>query len=224
MAHEPPHALRCLKPDGVRSVWLVQRPDQDPRTLKTWPFTALLAIKLLLGIGQPQRQVRGARRLRRAGVPTPNVIGSWRFARRSGRPVIELELEHASGLPALELLRRIDKKDRAGVRRAELIGRSVASIASAGLLHRDLKLSNIIVGSSGEDPCIWLIDPVGVRRMNDRPTAFVRMFDRLLIEPISEGTDIPDRLWRRTLHSALMDETKIIRRAVFRRLRAHLQP
>jgi tRNA A-37 threonylcarbamoyl transferase component Bud32 len=167
MCEAPPHAVRCLKPDGLRSVWLVQRPGTGPRTLKGWPLTLGLLLKLALGIAQPQRQIRGTRLLRRAEIATPACAGSWRFARRGSRLLVELELEHAPGLSLHHLL--ADSCAVAGLpgahreHLARTLGATVAKIAAARLFHRDMKLTNLIVDCADTPPSLAVIDAVGVR-------------------------------------------------------------
>jgi hypothetical protein len=81
--------VRRLKDAGRQSVWLIQRPGEQPRTLKSWPLTPLLLVKLALGIAQPQRQLRGARRVARAGIQTPEVCRfrmAWAEQGGHGRP------------------------------------------------------------------------------------------------------------------------------------------
>jgi hypothetical protein len=222
MAEAPPHAVRCLKEAGVHSVWLVQRPGQPPRTIKGWPLTAGLLLKLLLGIAQPQRQIRGARRLRRAGAPTPRVFGSWRFARRGKTRLVEIELEYVPGRSAFDVLAEAAPGDDLPRRCARPIGRLVAALASARLLHRDLKLRNVIVNEEDQPPSVWIIDSVGVRRYNDLPMSLLRMLDRLLVEAAADGLALPASVWRPVLHAALGDQDPLTRRLVVVLLRRHL--
>ena len=219
----PPHAIECLKAAGQRSVWLIQRPGEALRTLKSWPLSPAMLLKLAMGIAQPQRQIRGTRRLAGAGVPTPAVAAAWRWARRGRWPVIELELEYVAGRCAMQGLTQSRGGDERLTRSARVIGRMVNTIASAGLLHRDLKLRNIIVVHADDHPQVWILDPVGVRRTADRVQAFLLMFDRLICEPVTEGTTLPAPLWKPVLQEALTGQPRTIRRAVFRRLRSHLQ-
>lgn len=218
----PPHAVRCLKTAGRRSVWLIERPGERARTLKVWALTPAMLAKLAVGAAQPQRQIRGARRLRRAGVETPPVTGPWRFVRRDGRIHVELELEHVRGRGALEVLERGEEDPPRLKRCAEGVGRMVHAIASAGLFHRDLKLENLVVAEGGDDR-IWLIDPVGVRPALNRSRAIVRMFDRLLVESAVYGIRMPAAVWRRAVRAALGDQPRAVRLGVFRLIRSHMR-
>lgn len=211
--------MRCLKSEGGREIWLVQRAGQSPVTLKRWPLTASLIFKLGLGIAQPQRQRRGARRLLRAGVRTPPPRGPLRLRRRPWR--IELEHDYIEGRTALELLHdRTQPLERAHWRTlGRAVGEAVAKIAAAGLLHRDLKLSNIVVDTH-EPPRAWFIDPVGVRRAVDPAGRFVRMFDRLAIEPTNRGFDLPAWQWQPVVRAALAKLPRSTRRTIIARVRA----
>jgi hypothetical protein len=215
----PPHASHCLKEDDRQSVWLIEAPGEPARTLKVWTLTPILAAKLALGIAQPQRQVRGGRRLRQAGVDTPQPVGSWRLSRRDGGWVVELALEHVPGRPAQELLERAPEDATRIERCAQRVGHAVHAIASAGLLHRDLTLNNLIVDESDDDR-VWVIDPVGVRPALDRSRSLLRMFDRLLCMAADAGLRIPASVWRRTLHAALGGQPRSVRRGVFGGLRS----
>ncbi len=225
MATPPAHAISCLKDAGRQSVWLIQRPQQTPRTLKTWPLSPGLIAKLALGMAQPQRQIRGARRLAAVGVSTPAVVGSWRFARRGRVPVIELELDHVEGRTALELLGPGTTATARQLHCAARLGAFVNAIGSARLLHRDLKLRNVIVDEDGgrDDAGIWIIDPVGVRRTVGRVRAFVYMFDRLMCEAAAAGITLPRPLWRRVIRAGLAPQPAAVRRSVIRRLRSHIR-
>jgi len=224
MADGPPHAVRCLKnDDGPSGVWLVQRPGEVLRTLKLWPAVPGTLVKLALRIAQPQRQIRGAALLERSGVLTPAIVGSWRLARYGGRRWVQLEMSYIEGRSAFELLQAGAEAGEAVRRCARPIGRAVGAIANAGLLHRDLKLRNVIVEEGTDPPRVWIIDPVGVRRMNDRPLAFLRMLDRLVVEAVHEGVRLPRDVWQPALRAALTGQTRIVRRVVCGLMREHLR-
>ena len=177
---QPAHAVRCLKAAGARSVWLVHRPGEVPRTVKGWPMTPSLALKWVLGQSQPQRHVRLARRLAGAGVATPRVAGGPRWVRRHGSVLLELELEHVPGRTALEVLRA---GDPLAVRHAaEAVATMLRRLIAARLFNRDLKLSNIVVAAAPGGWEAWLLDPVGVRTMGDVRGQTARMLERLEVE------------------------------------------
>jgi len=143
----PAHAIRRLKDAGRQSVWLVHRPGEQPRTLKTWPLTPLLLVKLALGIAQPQRQIRGARRLARAGIPTAEVCCrrvAW------GRRQVEIELGWVEGASAWELVSSESPSISERRRASAAVGGMVAQLIEAGLFNRDVKLSNLVVATCME--------------------------------------------------------------------------
>jgi len=163
----------------------VARPGESPRTVKAWPLTPLIALKLIAFHAQPQRHRRGAGLLRAAGVRTPELLAGPRLLRRNGTWLVEIELAHASGELALDAVRGASTSDqRAAIRRA--IDRLLDQFHAAGLLNRDLKLSNLLFApaAGGQDNSLEVVvlDPVGVRRTGDGHAARIRHEERLRVE------------------------------------------
>lgn len=220
----PPHTIRCLKDAGPSSLWLIHRPSQELRTLKRWSFSPSLIAKYILGISQPQRQVRGANRAVRAGVDTANIAGQPRFIWKDGVPNIEIELDYIEGSSALDVLRSNTLSDQELRSASRLLGQIVAKLAVAGLFHRDMTLSNIII-EKGRDPIvIRLIDTVGIRPMRRSIPEFARMLERLVVQPAFEKIDIPSTIWMPLLLEALRPLAPYNRRGVLRWLKEHRQP
>ncbi len=195
--------MRCLKRAGPSRVWLIERPGQARRTLKTWPLTPLLALKLLFGQAQPQRQLRGARRLARLKINTPEPLGPLRL-RRSGRWwQAAIELAFVPGRSALEIVRDGEVDGGLARRCGRQLGRAVRALAEAGLVHRDLKLNNVLVAGSGTEPVVWILDSVGVRRTLDRRRALVRMLERLYLQASDQPAGKQRRAWAPVLRAAL---------------------
>jgi len=208
---------------GPSSLWLIHRPSQEPRTLKRWQFSPALLAKYALGISQPQRQVRGANRAARAGVDIANIAGQPRFVWKAGVPNIEIELEYIEGCSALDALRSniLPKQDLRNASR--LLGQIVAKLAVAGLFHRDITLSNVII-EEGRDPIvIRLIDTVGIRLMRRFIPEYARMIERLSVQPADEKIDIPSTIWMPLLLEALRPLAPHNRRGVLRWLKEHRQ-
>lgn len=220
VASPPAHAVRQLKELGEHPVWLVHRPGEEPRTLKTWSATPVRLLQLAMRIARPQRQIAGARRLARAGVRTPAICGSWRFARRDGR-VIELDHVYVEGRSALELARD-ESTTRQEVRHiSEAAGDIVAAMIAAGLTNKDLKLNNIIVAADG---VIWNIDTDGVRRDRNRVRAAARMLERLGVQLSVMGSRVGPEAWLPAMRRALRPFPRPQRREVVRLLKAHRRP
>ncbi len=201
-------------------MWLVHRPGETPRTLKTWSATPVMCLKLALGIAQPQRQIAGARRLERAGLRTPAIPDGWRFARR-GRSIVEMELAFVDGRSALEAVR--DRTLAGPYRRAAsaAVGEVVAHMVDAGLFNRDMKLANLILADSGGQTEVWQIDTVGVRPTRRRVKETARMLERLGVQlPVRESRPDP-AVWLPALRRALRGLDLENRREVVRRLKAH---
>ena len=219
VATPPAHAVRQLK-HGEHPVWLVHRPGEEPRTLKSWPVTPIRLIQLGGGFARPQRQIAGAKHLRRAGVRTPEICGTWRYARRDGL-VVELDHVYVEGRSAWELSRDPDLP-RNDIRRiSQGLGDIVAALVTADLLNKDLKLNNVIVADDG---VVWLIDTDGVRRVRSRVEAASRMLERLGVQlPINDDRVSP-ALWLPVMRRALRPLSRQDRQEVVQLLRAHRQP
>lgn len=217
MSSPPAHAVRQLKTLGEHPVWLVHRPGEQPRTLKTWTLTTIRRIQLALGMARPQRQMAGARLLERAGVRTPALCGGWRIGRRDG-PVIELEHVFIQGRSALELFRDPDTPAAEIRRVSAAVGDVVAAMLRADLLNRDFKLNNVIVADDGP---VWIIDTDAVRRSGRRVRNAARMLERLGVQlPLKDSPAGPE-VWLPAMRRALRPVPAADRREVARLLRSH---
>ncbi len=221
MPKPPAHAVKCLKSAGLNSVWLIHRPGEGPRTLKAWPVTIELLLKIVLGIAQPQRQIRGAKQLARAAVDPATVCGSWRLVRRDRRSFIQLELDYVPGPSALEALREGNLSEVERRRAATAVGRIVAKLAVAGLFHRDLTLTNLIVKETSEPAQICVVDTVGVRRIRRPVPEIARMLERLVVQPDFNRIPVPRMVWMPLLLAAMRPLAPTTRQAVFRTLKQH---
>lgn len=192
--------------------------------MKFWPVSTWMLTKHAMGISQPIRQSRGCRRLRRAGIDTPKIVSGPVISRVKGRRVIRLELDHVPGRTVLEHLGDGAANAAVVAEVARQVGSLVSSIADAGFMHRDLKLSNIVV-EEFEDapPKIWVIDPVGMRLCRNRSVAVFRMLERLDVE-IRSGREIAGVGWSGVVREALRPLSRPQRRAVLSMLRARPRP
>ena len=220
MPWSPEHAVACLKEEGLRSVWLVEPPGEARRTAKYWPVTPWSALKHCMGISQPARQLRGARRLAAIGVATPRVVSGPKVVASEAGRLFCMELDYIHGSTVMECLQdsTLDVSSLQSV--ARQLGKAVHLIAGAGLLHRDLRLSNVIVEHGDHGPNAWMIDPVGVRRCQSRVVATARMLGRLDVE-IRRNRTITHGAWRSVVKVATSALSVSDRRAVFAQLRAH---
>jgi hypothetical protein len=221
---QPPHATRCLKQEGLRSVWLVERPGCARTTLKLWPLDLATRLKLALGVAQVQRQLRGSRRLQAAGILTPSPVGPWRAERIDGRWVIALEMSYQPGQTALSLLEGGDLNEDALRSACRSIGRMVITLSQRRLVHRDLKLNNIIVDASRSPPEVAAIDAIGVRRMHDGVAAAARMLERLAVLTVELRVSIPHCAWFTLLCCVARSMSRHDRLRLFQRLRAMKPP
>ena len=214
---QPSHAMERLKEHGNGyAVWRVTNADGEVTTLKSWPLLFKTLLTLPVGMAQPQRQARGTRRLQALGVPTPAIVSG---PKRVGS-TMQLELRWIEGRTGLELLRARDAEPTALLEAAERMGTMVATIAAGGFMHRDLKLSNIIVEQVDGGLHPWLIDTVGVRRCMSTSQAVYRMLERLLVE-IRREPDLVDRMRLPVVRGALRSLSRSTRRAVCALLRSH---
>lgn len=219
MATAPPHAVRQLKTLGEHPVWLVHRPGETPRTLKTWTVTPLRLLQLAIGTARPQRQIAGSKRLERAGVRTPAIRGGWRFARR--RRLIELEHDFVEGRSAWDLAKDEGTPSEEIRRVSAAAGDVVVAMLAAGLLNKDLKLNNLIVAADGR---VWIIDTDGVRRSGQRVTDAARMLERLGVQLTIMGSRVGPEVWFPAVRRVLRSLPRQERREVVRSLRAHRPP
>ena len=180
----PPGTRRTLKREGRRGVFLVRAPDGSDELVKRWPATPWELCKLAIGIAQPQRQLRGARRLLAAGVATPRPRGGVRLSTIGGF-VIEIRLGWVEGESLLDAVRR-SIGDGDGERLARL-GAALGAIRDrlevARLFHRDAKLSNFILTPLD---AIVAIDTVGIRASRHPASERMRWRDAIACELASE--------------------------------------
>ena len=184
-------------------------------------MTIELLLKIVLGIAQPQRQIRGAKQLARAAVDPATVCGSWRLVRRDRRSFIQLELDYVPGPSALEALREGTLSEVERRRAATAVGRIVAKLAVAGLFHRDLTLTNLIVKETSEPAQICVVDTVGVRRIRRPVPEIARMLERLVVQPDFNRIPVPRMVWMPLLLAAMRPLAPATRQAVFRTLKQH---
>ncbi|MHC4991595.1 MAG: BUD32 family EKC/KEOPS complex subunit [Planctomycetota bacterium] len=193
--------------------------DRD-LVVKTWPLTPALLLELMLGVGQPQRQVRGAALTRRAGIDTPARRGRYRLSRHGLRPVIELRHEHVAGETALLVACEGRAAEVSWL--ADACGRLVRLYRLAGVFHRDLKLDNLIVESDRRR--LWLVDTVGVRRQRDPLIETARMLERLDVQLRERRATVSLSLRLAAMRAALQGLSGPQRRAVLRHLRERPPP
>lgn len=219
MVDGPPRVVSCLKDAGASSVWMIERPGEGQRTLKIWPLTPLLALKLLLSQAQPQRQLRGSRRLARLDINSPRPVGRWRLRRRVGRWEVAIEYPFVPGRSALEMLQNGQMDEQAARRCGRQVGRIVRTLAGAGYVHRDLKLDNLVIADAGGEPMVWVVDAVGVRPTMSRRAAVVRMLDRLLVQATNQPVARKRWAWAPLLREAVAGFAPRERREIMRRIR-----
>jgi hypothetical protein len=198
------------------AVWRVTHADGAVTTLKSWPLLFKSLLTLPVGMAQAQRQARGTRRLQELGLPTPAIVSGPKRVHST----VQLELRWVEGRTGLELLRAGDVDPAALRDAAERMGAMVATIATGGFMHRDLKLSNIIVEQVDGGLQPWIIDTVGVRRCMSTSGSVYRMLERLLVEIACEP-DLVDRMRLPVVRGALRPLPRSTRRAVCGLLRSH---
>ncbi len=214
----PAHGVRCLKEAGPYSVWLIERPGQEPRTLKTWPLTLPTALKLVFGGAQAQRQRRGALRLAGLNIRTPEPLGRCALHRSGGRWLVALELRFVPGRSALDIVLSGEIDEELARASGRQLGRIVRTLAGAGLTHRDLKLNNIVIEETADGPVVWLVDTVGIRSARSRLGGIMRMLERLFFFSAWRPVTRHRSVWVPILREALRGLSGAERREAFRLL------
>ncbi len=217
MGEQPAHAVRALKEAGRQSVWLIHRPHEQPRTVKSWGVGPAMLVKLALGIAQPQRQVAGARLLADAGIKTARLAGPWRLAWNGG-PMVQLELDYVEGRSALDMARDAALREGDLRRASDAVGRLVAGMIAAGLFNRDMILANLVVDAHHQ---AWQIDTVGVRREGRRAVAAARMLERLGVQLPVMKERLGPAAWMPGLRRILSSLSKPDREEAIRWLQEH---
>ncbi|AHF00013.1 protein kinase family protein [Thioalkalivibrio paradoxus] len=220
-ARRPPEfALRQLKNDAPRIVWLIRPPGESPQVLKILPLSPRRFLTYLLGISAPQRAVRGSGLLRRAGVAVPEVLSGPEivFGREGSR--IELRVSYVPGVSGWEVLQRVVQDPFADPRKlravARSLGRVVGCLIRNALFHRDLKIENFVIDAAGQ---VWIVDTDGVRPMRNRVREIERMLGRLAVQSQEAGIHIPFGVRFSLLREALRPLGREDRSAVIARLR-----
>ena len=162
--------MRCLltmpasetyKSDARSTVWRVDA-EGGAYVVKRYEYSPLRQrLGLWLGLHPGQRERRGVRRLRRAGLAAPRV-SMWGV--HGGR--------YAQAMPwggaSLQRLIGSESWEQAEVREAVLgaLAETAADLLAAGLAHRDLKVGNVLTDPEGQRGArsVTLIDVGAVRR------------------------------------------------------------
>ncbi len=139
--------LDRLGAGGAGEVFAAYDPQLDRR----------IAIKFLLGgaLSDPHEADRATRRLIREGralahIEHPNVVGVLDVGTDQGR--VFMAMDYVQGVTLKEWLRRNPPGRKQLPRALELLqqaGRGLAAAHARGLIHRDVKPSNILVGDDG---------------------------------------------------------------------------
>ena len=115
---------------------------------------------------------------------------------------------------------REQKLSQTELRRASaVVGQIVAKLAVAGLFHRDLTLTNLIVKAASEPIQIQVIDTVGVRRIRRPVPEIARMLERLGVQLDASHIPAPPTAWMPLLLEAMRPLAPKTRQAVLRLLK-----
>lgn len=146
------HVVRILGRGGMGVVFEVRR-TADGRAF---------ALKLMTGAASPEATVRFMREAEIAArLSHPNLVSVVDVGVSRGAPFLAMELVQGASLDSLE--------DRYGDASFALpvlrgIARGLVTLHQAGVVHRDLKPGNVLVGGTGESPEAKLTD-FGIARI-----------------------------------------------------------
>ncbi|AGA33821.1 hypothetical protein TVNIR_2165 [Thioalkalivibrio nitratireducens DSM 14787] len=216
----PEFAIRCLKADGPRIVWLIHPPGESPQVLKTWPLNPRRFLTHLLGISAAQRTVRGNRLLGRVGIAVPELLSrpEIRFGCRGW--CVDMRLSYVPGVSGWEVLQRSVQVPGGYGLQLRAVARSVGMIVGRlirnGLFHRDLTIENFVIGVAGQ---VWIVDTDGVRPMRNRVRETERMLSRLAVQSLEAGMPLPVGVQRTLLRAVLRPLSRRERSALMDRLR-----
>lgn len=139
-------------------------------------------------------ELEGYRSLSGLGLSVPQAVATFTAVNTHGKPVHGLAVEHIHAPTLLAILRDRQPKDTDRISKvAEQIGRAAVTIATNGLMHKDMKPSNILIPGD-PDSAPTFIDPQGVRAARRAETVedvLVRIGFALLVEPVGVGCGLP---------------------------------
>ena len=167
---------------------IVARRQQDGTSLYCKVFLARNkkeGLKRLFRPGRGERAVRNEQMMRAAGFSAPETLYWGRYKEREY--TVCRGVEGTSVLAWLNQHRHNRKIKRVLLRR---LGEEVAALHLAGFAHGDLRMGNVLVEGSANDPRFVFID-------NERTTLFRKIPRRLVIQNLRQiNTDAISRLSR----------------------------
>lgn len=150
----------------------------DGRMLKLFRLKRLLSSALLFPYAE--RFARNARALQALGIPSPEVIATYRI------PEIQRDAVYYAPLPGETLRQLLDDTSRAPALRLQL-GQFVARLHETGVYFRSLHLGNVVLTPEGELGLIDIAD-LQLQRRPLRDSRRERNFHHMLRYP-------QDRQW-----------------------------
>lgn len=181
----------CLSDKPKRTVWraVLDLPGgPEELVIKVHAHrSAADSLRSVLHLGRLRRQWRGAARLSRRGFRVARGLALLR-GRLDNGPCDVLVMESAPGVPLIDLLARDDLPTRTGHAVARQLGELVSLLDGERLHSKDLKPSNLLVDTGGDEATITIIDSDTVGHRPGHPLL------PLVLEPLGLGV-----LPRRTL-------------------------